>query len=141
MVSSSSGSPPYTPTPPPKPCMQVVEESAWDLYDGFVEHKLPTIDAGLIMYLVLGSATVLKALCYVQCSALSGESRLYGLTHCCGRGIVFGDCWASPAGGFVPLFWGGGVLSSVIARTWPPVPHWEGLGLTHLTAFSPPPDA
>ena len=39
---------------------QVIEEAGNDLYNGFVNQDIPRIDASLIMYLVLGSATVLK---------------------------------------------------------------------------------
>ncbi|GAX82368.1 hypothetical protein CEUSTIGMA_g9797.t1 [Chlamydomonas eustigma] len=53
---------------------QVILESAGDLYNGLVEGLLPTIDASLIMYVVLGSATVLKAICYMLCSALASKS-------------------------------------------------------------------
>ena len=46
---------------------QVIVESSSTLYDGLVLNELPVIDASLIMFLVLGSATVLKAICYFVC--------------------------------------------------------------------------
>lgn len=54
--------------------VQVVQESAVCLYEGFAEQRPPEIDAGLIMYLVLGGATALKLLCYVLCIALASKS-------------------------------------------------------------------
>ncbi|KAG1681364.1 hypothetical protein FOA52_007412 [Chlamydomonas sp. UWO 241] len=53
---------------------QVIEQSCVGLYEGFVKHELPTIEAGLILYAVLGGATLLKAICYVQCSVLASKS-------------------------------------------------------------------
>jgi len=54
--------------------VQVVQDSAMALYGGFADHVLPDIDAGLIMYIVLGSATALKLICYVLCVALASKS-------------------------------------------------------------------
>jgi cation diffusion facilitator family transporter len=53
---------------------QVIIESSSTLYDGLVLGELPVIDASLVMYLVLGSATVLKAVCYAICQVLASRS-------------------------------------------------------------------
>jgi hypothetical protein len=36
--------------------------------------QLPQLDLGLVMYVVLGSATLLKCLCWAVCAALQGRS-------------------------------------------------------------------
>ena len=41
----------------------MIEEAGGDLYYGFVQGVIPEIDASFVMYLVLGSATILKVRC------------------------------------------------------------------------------
>lgn len=53
---------------------QVIEESTVGLYEGFVLHNLPEVDPSIIMYSVLGTATALKLICYIQCAALASSS-------------------------------------------------------------------
>lgn len=52
----------------------MIQAAGVSLYDGLADGNLPQLDAGVIMYSVLGGATVLKLICYVMCVALQKHS-------------------------------------------------------------------
>lgn len=54
--------------------LQVMEESGMALYRGLSLGDLPLIEAGVVMYSILGAATALKLICYLQCIALASKS-------------------------------------------------------------------
>ena len=53
---------------------EVVQESVSVLLETYTTGKLPHLELGLVMYLVLGCATALKAVCWAVCAALQSKS-------------------------------------------------------------------
>lgn len=53
---------------------EVVQESVSVLLVTYTTGQLPQLDLGVVMYVVLGSATLLKCLCWAVCAALQGRS-------------------------------------------------------------------
>lgn len=54
--------------------LEVLQFSALDLYDGFVKHKHPELDLGLLIYVVFGVGTLLKLVLYLYCDSLKARS-------------------------------------------------------------------
>lgn len=75
---------------------EVVQESVKVLWVTYTTGQLPVLELGLVMYIVLGSATLLKFLCWVVCAALQSRS----------DSMV---ALAEVRGAAGPLFLGGGV--------------------------------
>lgn len=53
---------------------EVIQESVSVLLLTYTTGQLPQLDLGVVMYVVLGSATLLKCLCWAVCAALQGQS-------------------------------------------------------------------
>eukprot|EP00878_Enallax_costatus_P010770 GHUV01011247.1.p1 GENE.GHUV01011247.1~~GHUV01011247.1.p1 ORF type:complete len:243 (+),score=45.63 GHUV01011247.1:111-731(+) len=53
---------------------EVISQSIQVLVTASQTGVLPVLELGLVMYLVLGSATVLKLVCYLVCNALASKS-------------------------------------------------------------------
>lgn len=53
---------------------EVVAQSAGVLYEGLETGKLPELELGLVMYVVLLTATVAKLVCFVVCASLKSKS-------------------------------------------------------------------
>jgi hypothetical protein len=53
---------------------EVVQESVAALITAYTTGQLPVLDLGLVMYLVLGSATLLKCVCWAVCASLQSRS-------------------------------------------------------------------
>jgi len=55
---------------------EVIQESVSVLLEVYWTGQLPYLQLGLVMYLVLGSATLLKCVCWAVCAALQARSDL-----------------------------------------------------------------
>lgn len=44
------------------------------MVEAYTTGKLPVLDLGLVMYIVLGTATLLKCVCWAVCAALQSKS-------------------------------------------------------------------
>lgn len=55
---------------------EVIQESVSVLLQTYWTGQLPRLELGLVMYLVLGSATLLKCVCWAVCAALQARSDL-----------------------------------------------------------------
>ena len=53
---------------------EVVQESVAALITAYTTGELPVLDLGLVMYLVLGIATLLKCVCWGVCASLQSRS-------------------------------------------------------------------
>lgn len=53
---------------------EVIQESVSVLLRTYYTGQLPELQLDLVMYIVLGSATALKAICWAVCAALQGKS-------------------------------------------------------------------
>lgn len=53
---------------------EVIQESISTMVEAYTTGKLPVLDLGLVMYIVLGTATLLKCVCWAVCAALQSKS-------------------------------------------------------------------
>ena len=53
---------------------EVLQSASVQLYDGFVKQEYPDLEFGVLMYVVLGSATLIKVPLYLYCLALKDIS-------------------------------------------------------------------
>jgi hypothetical protein len=91
---------------------EVVQESVAALITAYTTGQLPVLDLGLVMYLVLGSATLLKCVCWAVCASLQSRSdSMLALAEVGFPGRAAGSCgcWVGTFGvqGWVSWFLGG----------------------------------
>ena len=61
--------------------MQVIQYSCMDLWDGFVSKSPTLIQAGLPMYLILGTGTAAKLVLYLYCKRFRGSDSIAALAE------------------------------------------------------------
>ena len=70
---------------------EVLQSATMQLYNGFAKHVFPELDFGLLMYVVLGTATAIKVPLYFYCIALkdiSASMIALAEDHRCGHGLL-----------------------------------------------------
>jgi hypothetical protein len=85
---------------------EVIQESISVLWATYTTGELPRLELGLTMYIVLGSATLLKCLCWAVCAALQSRSdsmlalaevRMQGSREWGAKGVDGSVTYAAPA--------------------------------------------
>ncbi|KAF8066373.1 hypothetical protein HT031_002697 [Scenedesmus sp. PABB004] len=93
---------------------EVISESVQVLVEAYITGEAPVLNLGLVMYVVLGTATGLKGVCWAVCAALQGRSdsmlalaedhlndifsNLTAIATAVLAGVLPGGWWVDPSG-------------------------------------------